>query len=289
MEGKNSTFQTLWVYMLPLVKLEASTTGENRDSFPSGAPIVQRTYFLRFFAILNIVVNGYEFLNKGIDMLEILEIEPSVKAQASIIWLHGLGGSGAEFAQLVRAEPKLSRLPARFIFPNAPIQPVAINNNFAMPAWYNILGFGASAEQDVLGIKESTKKISQLIELETAKGILSNKIILAGFSQGGAVAMYTALTYAQPLGGVMALSTYLPIAGHMMTERHVANQDLNILISHGIHDDVLPLRWAEISKDVLQANQYKVDFKLYPMRHEMNRQSIDDCCAWLHNRVSAKI
>jgi phospholipase/carboxylesterase len=210
--------------------------------------------------------------------METIEIETGPRPQAAVIWLHGLGADGHDFEPIV---PEL-RLPkaVRFVFPHAPVRPVTINNGMRMRAWYDILQFGAGPE-DEKGIRESEGLLHKLIEGEKAKGLKSEKIVLAGFSQGGAIVLQTGLRYPERLAGIMALSTYLPISAALEKEKSAANQDLPIFMAHGSYDDIIPLRRAEQSKDLLVKSGYPVDWRTYPMPHSVCPEEIGHIAQFL--------
>ena len=212
--------------------------------------------------------------------LETLETESAPRPSAAVIWLHGLGADGHDFEPIV---PEL-RLPAskavRFVFPNAPLRPVTINMGMRMPAWYDILQLGGGAE-DEAGIRESQAQVGSLIEREKTRGIPARRIVLAGFSQGGAIALQTALRYPERLAGVMALSTYLPLAAKLPAERHPINGDIPILMAHGSYDPMIPMPRAQQSRDALLALGYAVDWREYPMPHSVCPEEIADIAAFL--------
>jgi phospholipase/carboxylesterase len=194
-----------------------------------------------------------------------IEIESGPGPQAAVIWLHGLGADGHDFEPIV-PELELAR-PVRFIFPHAPLRAVTINNGMRMRAWYDIFQFGGGAE-DEAGLRASEALLQELIAKEKKKGIAANKIVLAGFSQGGAIVLQAGLRYPERLGGIMALSTYLPLQDKL-TEAHAANRDLPIFMAHGSYDDIIPLRRAEQSRDLLVKGGYPVDWRTYPMPHSV--------------------
>ncbi len=217
-------------------------------------------------------------------LLPAVVLEPSTSAQASILWLHGLGADGHDFESLV---PHLG-LPAdsgvRFIFPHAPQRPVTINGGMRMRAWYDISGAVPPREDD-RGIRESEQALRLLIEHEIAAGVPSTRIVLAGFSQGGAIALHTGLRYPEPLAGVLALSTYLPLAGTLEREAQPANAGIPILMAHGTEDAIIPLPRARRSCEELIRLGYPVDWHLYPMPHSLCAGEIIDISAWLRRRV----
>jgi phospholipase/carboxylesterase len=207
-------------------------------------------------------------------------------ATACVIWLHGLGADGYDFVPLVPELQLPQTLGVRFVFPHAPVRPVTINSGFAMRAWYDIKALSAGAEQDEPGIRASATLVADYIRRECASGIETRRIVIAGFSQGGAVALHAALRYAEPLAGVLALSSYLPLHGSVATEASSANRRLPILMCHGREDPVLPMSLAELSRDTLVALGYAVAWKEYTMRHEVCREEIADIAAWLLARLA---
>jgi phospholipase/carboxylesterase len=209
--------------------------------------------------------------------MESIAIETGPRPQAAVIWLHGLGADGHDFEPIV-PELGLAR-PVRFVFPHAPVRAVTINNGMRMRAWYDILQFGGGAE-DEAGIRESQRLIENLVEVERTKGIQAGKIVLAGFSQGGAIALQTALRHAEPLAGVLALSTYLPLAAKLQ-EAGAANRATPIFMAHGSFDDIIPLRRAEQSRDLLKQAGYPVEWRVYPMPHSVSAEEIRDIAQFL--------
>jgi phospholipase/carboxylesterase len=212
-------------------------------------------------------------------------LAPATPATASVIWLHGLGADGNDFVPIV---PEL-RLPPglalRFVFPHAPMRPVTINNGMRMRAWYDIKELSASGAADEAGIRESAAILAKFIQRERDAGIAANRIVVAGFSQGGAIALHAALRHPERLAGVMALSTYLPLRATLAAEAAKANHDLPILMCHGSFDPVLPLQLGSTSRDLLQAAGYPVEWKEYPMQHQVCIDEIRDIAAWLRCRV----
>src|SRR2546428_7653826 len=185
--------------------------------------------------------------------MEAIEIQTGSKPAASILWLHGLGADGHDFEPIV---PELERAkPVRFVFPHAPVRPVTINQGMRMRAWYVILQFGGGPEDDA-GIRASQRLAEELIAKEKKTGLSAEHIVLAGFSQGGAIALQTALRYPEPLAGVLALSTYLPISQTLEKEKSQANLKNPIFMAHGLYDDIIPLRSAEPSAKILLDSGY---------------------------------
>lgn len=205
---------------------------------------------------------------------------PAVPPNASIIWMHGLGADGTDFVPLV---PEL-RLPEsvapRFIFPNAPVRPVTVNNGMRMRAWYDIYSFGIRDREDAQGIRESARAVQDLIDGECAAGISAERIVLAGFSQGGAIALQAGVRCAQRLAGILALSTYLPLAGTLAAEA-AANRSLAILMCHGSNDPVVPLELARKSRDALIAQGYQPQLLEYPMQHQLCAEEVLAISQWL--------
>lgn len=214
-------------------------------------------------------------------LLDAVEINPARPPTASIIWLHGLGADGHDFEPLVPQLGIVEELGVRVVLPHAPRMPVTINGGMVMPAWYDIAGTDFRQGQDAAGIRASARRLAALIERETASGIAPASIVLAGFSQGGAIALHTGLRYGQRLGGILALSTYLPLADLLADERTPANADIPIMQAHGEQDPVVPLALALVSRDRLQALGYAVDWRTYPMPHAVCPTEVADIRDWL--------
>jgi phospholipase/carboxylesterase len=210
--------------------------------------------------------------------METIEMESGPQPQAAVIWLHGLGADGHDFEPVV-PELRLTKA-VRFIFPHAPVRPVTINNGMRMRAWYDIFQFGGGRE-DEPGIRASQVLLENLIAAEKKKGIPAGKIVLAGFSQGGAIVLQTGLRYPERLAGILALSTYLPISTTLEKEKSAANRDLPIFMAHGSHDDIIPLAKAQASKDLLVKSGYPVEWRTYPMPHSVCPEEIRDIAQFL--------
>lgn len=212
-------------------------------------------------------------------------LNPPVPATASVIWLHGLGADGNDFVPVV---PEL-RLPAslavRFTFPHARTRPVTINNGYVMRAWYDIKGGVRGEFEDEAGIRESEGVVRSVIEQEIAAGIPAHRIVVAGFSQGGVIALQTGLRYPKRLAGILALSTYLPLRDTVAAEAAPANRDIPILICHGMHDGVLPVDLGTTTRDLLTRLGYPVEWKSYPMEHSVCVEEIFDISNWLQARL----
>lgn len=213
-------------------------------------------------------------------------LEPSTPATSAVIWLHGLGADGFDFVPVVDELHLPASLATRFIFPHAEQRPVSINNGYVMRAWYDIkvLDSGLRLEDDP-GIRGSEAVVRRYIEQQIAQGIPANRIVIAGFSQGGAIALQTGLRYPQRLGGVMALSTYLPLRDSVAKEAAAANRDLPILMCHGAYDGVLPLGMGEASRDLLQGLGYQIEWHSYPMQHQVCLEEINEISRWLQIRL----
>jgi phospholipase/carboxylesterase len=209
-------------------------------------------------------------------MLETIEVETAPKPDAAIIWLHGLGADGHDFEPIVPELVPRGARAWRFVFPNAPIRPVTINNGMRMRAWYDIVGLDRRAAEDVAGFQDADTKIRELIGREVARGIPTGRIVLAGFSQGGAVSLYTAPRLAEKLAGVMALSCYLPRESSFDAERKPANDTTPIFMAHGLQDGVVPMMLGVRSRDALLGRGYAVEWHEYPMAHAVCAQEVAD-------------
>ena len=216
--------------------------------------------------------------------LETLEVATGDAPEASIIWLHGLGADGNDFAPIV---PQL-RLPCdvRFVFPHAPIRAVTINNGVRMRAWYDVLSLERTDIEDESGIRDSASAVAALIDAERTRGIASTRIFVAGFSQGGAIALHQGLRHPERLAGILALSTYLPLGWTLDEERHSVNEGIPIFMAHGALDNVLPMSLGEVSRDALAQRGYNVEWQSYPMPHSVCPEEIADIGRWFTERLS---
>lgn len=210
-----------------------------------------------------------------------IQIETAPNPTAAVIWLHGLGADGHDFAGLVPELDLSGCPPIRFIFPHAPSMPVTVNGGYVMPAWYDIRGADLLSRQDDAGIRASEQAVRALIAREIARGIPANHIVLAGFSQGCAMALHTGLRYPHALAGIMALSGYLPLAEAFAAERSAANTDTPIFMAHGSQDPVVIPARGEASRDLLTGLGYAVQWHSYPMPHSLHPQEIVDISAFL--------
>ena len=209
-------------------------------------------------------------------MLETIEIETAAKPNAAVIWLHGLGADGHDFEPIVPQIVHRGERAWRFVFPNAPVRPVTINGGMSMRAWYDLKGLDRRAAEDVAGFRDTDTKIRELIAREGERGIPMNRIVLAGFSQGGAVSLYTVPRLPEKLAGVMALSCYLPRESSFRDERAPANDATPIFMAHGQWDNVLAMSLGVLSRDFLKAQGYAVEWHEYPMAHAVCPAEIAD-------------
>jgi phospholipase/carboxylesterase len=217
--------------------------------------------------------------------LETVTVETGPDPTFTIIWMHGLGADGHDFEPLV---PELldADLPAlRFVFPHAPVRPVTINNGYAMRAWYDIIGIDRRSAEDFAGIKASAAGITALIEHENQRGIETSRIVLAGFSQGGALALYTGTRHPDKLAGIIALSCYLPLGSELETERAAANLSTPIFMAHGSQDPVVPFVLGDESRQRLTSAGYAVQWHSYPMAHSLCEPEVSDLRRWLAQRL----
>ena len=213
------------------------------------------------------------------ELLDAVEIETGQHPTASVIWMHGLGADGNDFVPVVR-ELELPKSAIRFVFPHAPVQPVTINGGMRMRAWYDITD-GAIRREDERGVRASQGLIEALIAREKQRGTQAGRLVLAGFSQGGAIALQTALRHAERIAGIMALSTYLPLADKLAAEASTANRDVPIFVAHGTWDSVIPHAWAVQSHDLLKSLGYSPEWHEYAMPHSVCPEEISDIGTWL--------
>jgi phospholipase/carboxylesterase len=209
------------------------------------------------------------------ELLPAIEIATAPNPGASVIWLHGLGDSGHGWSEVVPGLKLPPALAVRFLFPHAPEMPVAINNNVVMPAWYDIRDADLHARADLSGVRRSQAQLEALIARENARGVPDARIVLAGFSQGGAIALYTGLRHAQRLAGIVALSTYLIDAAGLAAEAAAANRDVPIFMAHGTRDPVVRFAWAELSRKALVDAGWNVEWHTYPMEHAAVLEEIE--------------
>lgn len=218
---------------------------------------------------------------KNTELLPTIEINSSQPAVASLIWLHGLGASGDDFVPVAAELQQLINLPLRFVFPQAPLRPVTINNGHVMPAWFDITSLDKSGEIDHAGIAISVEQTQALIKKEQQKGFASNQIILAGFSQGAVIALNTLLVSPEKLGGVIALSGYLPNQDLPQPKHPVA-----IFIGHGLNDEIVPYVFGQATYEALKKAGYPTTWHTYPMRHSVCDMEIQDIAGWLKQQLA---
>ncbi len=212
--------------------------------------------------------------------LETVEVEPQRPADAAVLLLHGLGADGHDFEPVARQVGLGPRHALRWVFPHAPVRPVTINRGFRMRAWYDIASLDGRAE-DETGIGESAAAVRALLEREKQRGVPADRIVLAGFSQGGALALHTGLREPARLAGLIALSCYLPLASKLAQQAHPANAAIPIFMAHGSYDPVVPFAFGERSRDALRARGYDVEWHAYPMPHSVCPEEIAELRDWL--------
>ncbi|MDR2871437.1 MAG: alpha/beta hydrolase [Xanthomonadaceae bacterium] len=220
-------------------------------------------------------------------MLETIEYETGPAPQWSVIWLHGLGADGHDFAPILPELVRKGWPSMRFVFPHAPVRPVTINNGARMRAWYDIVGLDFSSRADREGIEESVAAVEALIEDEHRRGISPQRLLLAGFSQGGAIILTTGLRRREPLAGLIALSAYLPSGEQAIAEKTEAATRQPVFMAHGESDPVIPLVYAEYSMQILQAADFEVQWHRYPMQHQVCAEEIRDLGDWIGQRFVA--
>lgn len=218
--------------------------------------------------------------------LPYVDINPASAAKATVIWLHGLGDSGHGFAPIVPELQLPEDMAIRFVFPHAPERPVTINGGMRMRAWYDIKSMDFDKRADLGGVRESAELVEQLIEAEIAKGVPANRIILAGFSQGGVIALHLGTRYSKTLAGILALSTYMCEPALLAHEASDANKHTPIQFGHGTHDDVVPAAMGQAAFQTLQDAGYQVSWKAYAMQHNVCMEEIHDISAWIQARLS---
>ena len=212
------------------------------------------------------------------ELLESIEIETGPAPRSSVIWLHGLGADGNDFAPL--ADEIELPVAVRYIFPHAPMMPVSLNGGYVMRAWYDISD-AAIRREDEAGVRASQRLVEDLLAREKSRGIGASRIVLAGFSQGGAIALQAGLRHGERLAGIMALSTYVPLADQLAAEAHPANRGVPIFMAHGTADPMIALARAQASRDLLLQQGYAVEWHEYRMQHSVCPQEIADIGAWL--------
>ncbi len=216
-------------------------------------------------------------------------LSPEIPAVASVILLHGLGADGHDFVPIAGELGLPDSLPVRFVFPHAPLRPVTVNNGYVMRAWYDIKSFTPAGRADVSGTVESSRRVAEYIDRERQLGVAPERVVLAGFSQGGAVALYAGLRYPERLAGILAMSCYLPFPETLATDRSTANSDVPILLCHGRSDPVVPVGMGLEAREELKAHGYAPEWRDYPMQHAVCMDEIADVARWLKLRLAAAV
>jgi phospholipase/carboxylesterase len=212
---------------------------------------------------------------------EAVEVETGANPTAAVIWLHGLGADGHDFEPIVPELVRPGERALRFVFPHAPIRPVTLNGGFAMRAWYDIVSLERRGPEDEAGIRAAQATVEALIRRENARGIAAGRIVLAGFSQGGSIALFAGTRYGEKLAGIMGLSCYLLLAGRLTTERSAANQSTSIFLGHGLQDPIIAPVLGEQARSSLETAGYPVEWHSYPMPHSVCPQEVADIAQWL--------
>jgi phospholipase/carboxylesterase len=212
-------------------------------------------------------------------MPDTVEIETGPQPTGSVIWMHGLGADAHDFEPIVPELHALAALPLRYVFPNAPVRPITINAGHAMRAWFDIVSFGGPPDEN--GTRASTDSIRALMRRENERGVPSSRIVLAGFSQGGAMAVFTGLRYEERIAGIMGLSCFDPLPGTLVAERHAANQSCPIFLAHGTQDPMVPISRARVLKTELTSLGYAIEWHEYPIPHSVSMEEVRDIAAWL--------
>ena len=208
-------------------------------------------------------------------------VDESATTDAVVIWLHGLGADGSDFVPIVPELKLPAALNVRFIFPHAPVRPITINQGYRMRGWYDVTSLDIASRNDEAGIIESSNILSRLCDEQVAQGIAAQRIIVAGFSQGGAIALYTGLRYNRTLGGIMALSTYLPMQQRLQQEAASANRNTPVFMAHGLHDDVVAVQFGLQTRNLLQQQGYRLQWHDYAMGHSVCMEEVSDISKWL--------
>ncbi len=213
-------------------------------------------------------------------------LEPPATPVGTVIVLHGLGADGWDFVPVVGELRLPAELPLRFVFPHAPVRPVTVNAGYEMRAWYDIRDFSLTGREDLEGITEATDRVHAYVAREGERGVPPERVVLTGFSQGGAVALHAGLRHPQPLGGIVALSTYLPFKARVAAEVGQTNRELPILMCHGVQDPVVSVELGRMSRDVLKEHGYEVEWHEFPMAHEVSLPEIALVSRWLQGTLA---
>jgi phospholipase/carboxylesterase len=223
------------------------------------------------------------------ELLSHVEIATGADPLGTVVWMHGLGADGWDFVPIVRELDLSGDLPLRFIFPHAPVRPVTINNGYEMRAWYDVAMADFGRLPDEQGIRQSQAQVEAFLAREKSRGIPASRIVLAGFSQGGAIALQAGLRHAEALAGILALSTYLPLAESLDREAAGANERVPVFMAHGTQDPVIPLALAQSSRATLQARGLAPEWHDYPMPHSVCAEEVGHISAWLRARYASPI
>lgn len=215
------------------------------------------------------------------ELLQAVELETAPNPTATVLWLHGLGADGNDFVPIVGEMRLPPSLAVRFVFPHAPVRPVTLNNGFRMRAWYDLAAGDITSRADVAGVRESQAHIEALIAREKARGIEARRIVIAGFSQGGVIALHTGVRHAERLAGIVALSTYLVLPDKLAEEGSAANRDVPIFMAHGTFDPMVRPEWGEAGRRALVAAGYRVEWHTYPMPHSVVWEEVEAITAFL--------
>jgi phospholipase/carboxylesterase len=221
------------------------------------------------------------------DLLEAIEIETAPNPDAAVVWMHGLGADGHDFEPIVPELRLRATTRIRFVFPHAPLRPVTINQGHVMRAWYDVRALAGVRREDEAGVRQSARQIEALLARERQRGIAPRRIVIAGFSQGGAMALHVGLRYADRLAGLLALSCYLPLSNTLPTEASPANRDVPIFWAHGLHDPMIPQAMAEQGRAQLAELGYQIDWHQYPIPHSVSAEEIADVARWLERVLAA--
>jgi phospholipase/carboxylesterase len=221
------------------------------------------------------------------DLLDSIQVETAPNPTVAVIWMHGLGADGHDFEPIVPELGLPTRQAIRFLFPHAPLRPVTINQGHVMRAWYDIRALAGVRREDEAGVRQSAQQVEALMERERQRGIAPGRLVLAGFSQGGAMALHVGLRHRERLAGVLALSCYLPLAATLATEASPANRDVPIFWAHGVHDPMIPLAMAEHGREQVAALGYPIEWHQYPIPHSVCAEEIADIARWLGRVLGA--
>ena len=213
--------------------------------------------------------------------LQLIEVETGPQPTGTVIWLHGLGADGHDFEPIVPELVSRGERPLRFVFPHAPTRPITLNGGYAMRAWYDIVALDRGVPEDEAGIRGSEAAVAALIRRENERGIASHRIVLAGFSQGGAIAIFSGARYPEKLAGIMGLSCYMLLASRFEAERGAVNQTTPIFLAHGTQDPMVDVRRGEETRRLLKESGYPVEWHPYPMPHSVCPEEVGDIAAWL--------